>query len=36
MNSNRSGQANAVLSEVQTRHDDIKKIERALLVHNKL
>ncbi|KAI9245096.1 t-SNARE [Phascolomyces articulosus] len=31
MNSNRSGQANAILSEVQTRHDDIKKIERALL-----
>ncbi|KAG2222964.1 hypothetical protein INT45_012942 [Circinella minor] len=31
MNSNRSGQANAVLSEVQTRHDDIKKIERAIL-----
>ncbi|KAI8142413.1 t-SNARE [Fennellomyces sp. T-0311] len=31
MNSNRSGQAKDVLSEVQTRHDDIKKIERAIL-----
>ncbi|KAI9492824.1 t-SNARE [Zychaea mexicana] len=31
MNSNRNGQANAVLSEVQTRNDDIKKIERVLL-----
>jgi syntaxin 1B/2/3 len=31
MQSNRSGQARAVLSEVQSRHDDIKKIEKTIL-----
>ncbi|KAI7869221.1 t-SNARE [Spinellus fusiger] len=31
MQSNRSGQARAVLNEVQTRHDDIKKIEKTIL-----
>jgi syntaxin 1B/2/3 len=31
MQANRSGQARAVLSEVQSRHDDIKKIERTIL-----
>ncbi|CEP18619.1 hypothetical protein [Parasitella parasitica] len=31
MQSNRSGQAKAVLSEVQSRHDDIKKIEKTIL-----
>ncbi|CAO3626915.1 unnamed protein product [Cunninghamella blakesleeana] len=31
MSSNRSGQARAVLSEVQSRHDDIKKIEKTIL-----
>ncbi|KAI7880308.1 t-SNARE [Lichtheimia hyalospora FSU 10163] len=31
MQANRSGHANAVLSEVQTRHDDIKKIEKTIL-----
>ncbi|CAO3618623.1 unnamed protein product [Cunninghamella echinulata] len=31
MSSNRSGQARAVLNEVQTRHDDIKKIEKTIL-----
>ncbi|KAI9268956.1 t-SNARE [Phascolomyces articulosus] len=31
MNSNRSGHANAVLNEVQSRHDDIKKIEKTIL-----
>ncbi|KAI8381514.1 t-SNARE [Radiomyces spectabilis] len=31
MHSNRSGQARAVLSEVQSRHDDIKKIEKTIL-----
>ncbi|KAI7903376.1 t-SNARE [Cokeromyces recurvatus] len=29
--SNRSGQAKAVLSEVQSRHDDIKRIEKTIL-----
>jgi t-SNARE complex subunit (syntaxin) len=33
MQSNRSGQARAVLSEVQSRHDDIKKIEKTILVN---
>lgn len=32
MQANRSGHARAVLSEVQTRHDDIKKIEKTILV----
>lgn len=32
MQSNRSGQARQVLSEVQSRHDDIKKIEKTILV----
>lgn len=32
MQANRSGHAKAVLSEVQTRHDDIKKIEKTILV----
>ena len=32
MNTNRSGHANAVLNEVQSRHDDIKKIEKTILV----
>ncbi|KAI9488595.1 t-SNARE [Zychaea mexicana] len=31
MNTNRSGHANAVLNEVQSRHDDIKKIEKTIL-----
>ncbi|KAI8377801.1 t-SNARE [Radiomyces spectabilis] len=31
MQSNRKGQAKAVLSEVQHRHDDIKKIEKTIL-----
>lgn len=31
MQSSRSGQARAVLSEVQSRHDDIKKIEKTIL-----
>lgn len=31
MQSSRSGQAKAVLSEVQSRHDDIKKIEKTIL-----
>jgi syntaxin 1B/2/3 len=31
MQANRSGQARAVLSEVQSRHDDIKKIEKTIL-----
>ncbi|CAO3660556.1 unnamed protein product [Rhizopus stolonifer] len=31
MQANRSGQAKAVLSEVQSRHDDIKKIEKTIL-----
>ncbi|OZJ05894.1 hypothetical protein BZG36_00892 [Bifiguratus adelaidae] len=31
MNAQRSGQARAVLHEVQTRHDDIKKIEKTIL-----
>ncbi|OZJ01712.1 hypothetical protein BZG36_05315 [Bifiguratus adelaidae] len=31
MTAQRSGQARAVLSEVQTRHDDIKKIEKTIL-----
>ncbi|CAO3587392.1 unnamed protein product [Absidia cylindrospora] len=31
MQTNRSGQARAVLSEVQSRHDDIKKIEKTIL-----
>ncbi|ORX61703.1 t-SNARE [Hesseltinella vesiculosa] len=31
MQANRSGQARAVLSEVQSRHNDIKKIERTIL-----
>ncbi|KAL0075247.1 t-SNARE [Phycomyces blakesleeanus] len=31
MQANRSGQARAVLNEVQTRHDDIKKIEKTIL-----
>ncbi|ORZ00928.1 t-SNARE [Syncephalastrum racemosum] len=31
MQANRSGHARAVLSEVQTRHDDIKKIEKTIL-----
>lgn len=31
MQTNRSGQARAVLNEVQSRHDDIKKIERTIL-----
>lgn len=31
MQSNRSGQARQVLSEVQSRHDDIKKIEKTIL-----
>ncbi|RUP46924.1 t-SNARE [Jimgerdemannia flammicorona] len=31
MQANRSGQARAVLSEVQARHDDIKKIEKTIL-----
>lgn len=32
MQSSRSGQAKQVLSEVQSRHDDIKKIEKTILV----
>ena len=32
MQANRSGHAKAVLNEVQTRHDDIKKIEKTILV----
>lgn len=31
MQSSRSGQAKQVLSEVQSRHDDIKKIEKTIL-----
>jgi syntaxin 1B/2/3 len=31
MQTNRSGQARAVLNEVQSRHDDIKKIEKTIL-----
>ncbi|KAF7726512.1 Plasma membrane t-SNARE, secretory vesicle fusion [Apophysomyces ossiformis] len=31
MQTSRTGQARAVLSEVQTRHDDIKKIEKTIL-----
>lgn len=31
LKSNRSGQAQSVLSQVQTRHDDIKRIEKTLL-----
>lgn len=31
MQTNRSGQARAVLHEVQSRHDDIKKIENTIL-----
>ncbi|KAI8342597.1 t-SNARE [Chlamydoabsidia padenii] len=31
MQTNRSGQARAVLDEVQSRHDDIKKIEKTIL-----
>ncbi|KAI8992150.1 t-SNARE [Mycotypha africana] len=31
MQANRSGQARAVLSEVQSRHDEIKKIEKTIL-----
>jgi syntaxin 1B/2/3 len=31
MQTNRSGQASAVLNEVQSRHDDIKKIEKTIL-----
>jgi uncharacterized coiled-coil DUF342 family protein len=31
MQTNRSGQARTVLNEVQSRHDDIKKIERTIL-----
>ncbi|KAI9320429.1 t-SNARE [Dichotomocladium elegans] len=31
MQANRSGHARAVLNEVQTRHDDIKKIEKTIL-----
>ncbi|KAG0188695.1 Plasma membrane t-SNARE, secretory vesicle fusion [Apophysomyces sp. BC1034] len=31
MQANRSGQARAVLNEVQSRHDDIKKIEKTIL-----
>lgn len=34
MQANRSGQARQVLSEVQSRHDDIKKIEKTILVNN--
>lgn len=36
MNAGRKGQANAVLSEVQNRHDDIRKIERTILVRLEL
>lgn len=32
MQNSRSGQAKAVLSEVQTRHDDIKRIQKTILV----
>lgn len=32
MQQQRSGQARAVLSEVQTRHDDMKKIEKTIIV----
>lgn len=34
MQNSRSGQAKAVLSEVQTRHDDIKRIQRTIMVRN--
>lgn len=36
MQASRTGQARAVLSEVQTRHDDIKHIEKTILVSLKL
>jgi syntaxin 1B/2/3 len=32
MHASRRGQSRAVLSEVQNRHDDIKKIEKTILV----
>lgn len=32
MSAGRQGQAKAVLSEVQTRHDDIKHIEKTIIV----
>lgn len=32
MTAGRQGQAKAVLSEVQTRHDDIKHIEKTIIV----
>lgn len=32
MQASRRGQARAVLSEVQNRHDDIKKIEKTIIV----
>lgn len=32
MNASRQGQSRAVLSEVQTRHDDIKHIEKTIIV----
>lgn len=32
MNASRQGQSKAVLSEVQTRHDDIKHIEKTIVV----
>lgn len=31
MQNSRSGQAKAVLSEVQTRHDDIKRIQKTIM-----
>jgi hypothetical protein len=35
MTAGRQGQAKAVLSEVQTRHDDIKHIEKTIIVRKK-
>jgi hypothetical protein len=32
MQQQRSGQARAVLTEVQNRHDDMKKIEKTIIV----
>jgi t-SNARE complex subunit (syntaxin) len=32
MQQQRSGQARAVLAEVQNRHDDMKKIEKTIIV----
>lgn len=33
MSAGRQGQARAVLSEVQSRHDDIKHIEKTIIVN---